>query len=288
MRGGEAGARAGASGEAGAGGAGAGGASPCTFEVTSSISPVISTVGIVEWSSDFAETETARIEFGLGVTYGMVAPVEPAELAERSHRTLLLGMKSSRVYHFRIVAESSSGACASEDFTLETGPLPSDLPAVSLVDHAPGTPVGGFLRRWFPFGWPRFHPRRRRRHRVVVRLRRNGPCVRMSHAGNHLWFSGVNVAGGECVDETRDDGRARRRRFFRRIRRAASRFYGAARRDDRVHPARRRARSRGRARAGRHAHDDFQRLERARRFDAKPCELDSLPCPTTTPTPSRT
>ena len=41
------------------------------------------------------------------ITYGMVAPVELAEACRALHRTLLLGMKASRVYHFRIVAESA-------------------------------------------------------------------------------------------------------------------------------------------------------------------------------------
>ena len=127
-------------------GAMAGGAGPatpdCAFTVRSEISPVIATVGIIEWNSGLEEIDSARIEFGVDSNYGMTAPVD---LAEPSYRTLLLGMKPSRTYHFRIVAQSSTAECTSDDFTLTTGPRPNGLPELSATDFHPERLAGGFL-----------------------------------------------------------------------------------------------------------------------------------------------
>lgn len=124
------------------GGAGGAGADDCTFSLSSELSPVIGTVGIVEWSSGLRDIREAAIEFGLDGGYGMLAPVD---LAEPNYRTLLLGMKPSRTYHFRVVARSSSSACASDDYTLTTGPLPSNLQQISVNTFYPERLAGGFL-----------------------------------------------------------------------------------------------------------------------------------------------
>jgi hypothetical protein len=74
----------------GSGNVGAEGA--CTLTVTSqSLSTVIPTVGIVEWTTDLPGLTEASIEFGLDENYGMTAPVD---LGEVNYRTLLLGMKA--------------------------------------------------------------------------------------------------------------------------------------------------------------------------------------------------
>src|SRR4051812_6684018 len=118
---------AGAAGTGGAGGStgsagttGAAGSVACTFTVSSAPSPRIPTVGIVTWSTTLAGVQSARIDFGLETSYGMTAPVD---LAQPSYRTLLLGMKSSRTYHYRITATNGSGSCQSPDYTIMTGPL---------------------------------------------------------------------------------------------------------------------------------------------------------------------
>src|SRR5690606_39854445 len=82
----------------------------CTFQVTSSVSPTIETVGIVEWSVDLPSVEMASIEFGPDTSYGMTAPVD---LAEPEYRTLLLGLKGDQEYHFRIRASGGGMACES-------------------------------------------------------------------------------------------------------------------------------------------------------------------------------
>ncbi len=136
---------------------GTGGAAPgaCTFTVTQSVSEVIPTVGIVEWSVDGA-VENAHIEFGLDMSYGLTAPVD---LEEPGYRTLLLGMKSSREYHFRIVASAGGSECTSEDYSLTTGPLPSDLELPVVTTTRAEQLSGGYLitGRWGTgFGGPSF------------------------------------------------------------------------------------------------------------------------------------
>src|SRR5688572_11174493 len=60
----------------------------CTVSTTADLSDEISTVGIVEFTSDLAGQTDAVIEFGLTTDYGLVAPVDFGG----SNRTLLLGM----------------------------------------------------------------------------------------------------------------------------------------------------------------------------------------------------
>jgi hypothetical protein len=117
-----AGAGLGAAGTPGSGaGAGAGATQPgdvaCTITPRVTMSPAISTVASVEFTTDLAGLSAARIEFGLDASYGMTAPVD---LAEPGYRTLLLGMKTSREYHFRIVANGKFLFFSSSKLILET------------------------------------------------------------------------------------------------------------------------------------------------------------------------
>ena len=77
------------------------------------------TVGIVTWSVASGTVSEAHIDFGLDTGYGMTAPVD---LAEAGYRTLLLGMKPSRTYHFKVAATVDGAAVSSGDYTIETGP----------------------------------------------------------------------------------------------------------------------------------------------------------------------
>jgi len=114
---------------AGAAGLGSGGSGqPPTvngalFTVTSMLASEMdakapTTVGIVTWSAMSLSVKSAIIEFGLDTTYGMQAPVD---LAQANYRTLLLGMKPAKTYHFRIVVSDGSTQTASDDYTLQTG-----------------------------------------------------------------------------------------------------------------------------------------------------------------------
>ncbi len=101
-------------------------------------SPAISTVGIVEWSTTVTPIADAFIEFGLDTHYGYRAPID---LNAVNYRTLLLGMKPSSVYHFRIVVNGCEGV----DHTIQTGPQPTALPSKTVTVDAPASAAGGFI-----------------------------------------------------------------------------------------------------------------------------------------------
>jgi hypothetical protein len=128
---------------------GSGGGSGCAITATHTMSSKIGTVGIVEWSTDLASIESANIQFGLDTSYGMTAPVD---LAEPNHRTLLLGMKTSKTYHYRVAVTAGGQVCTSQDYTLETGPPPNGIYQNPTIT-TPGTKeqlYGGYMitARW--------------------------------------------------------------------------------------------------------------------------------------------
>jgi hypothetical protein len=132
-------------GTGGATGGSAGTAAACTITIkTKSLSTVIPTVGIVEWSTDLAGLTEAAIEFGPDTQYGMRAPVD---LKETNYRTLILGMKAGgKTYHFRVVAKAGSSVCTGQDNTLPaTGEPPNALPQLTLTPAKATGLDGGFL-----------------------------------------------------------------------------------------------------------------------------------------------
>jgi hypothetical protein len=119
----------------------------CNFNVTSSLSDQITSVGLVDWSVDRPKLDSASIEFGLDTSYGLSAPVD---LTATNYHTLLLGMKYGHTYHFKVVATAGSEHCESADYTLQTGPLPNGLPSATVTTMAPDKAFGGFTitERW--------------------------------------------------------------------------------------------------------------------------------------------
>lgn len=135
------------------GGAGTGGASDeapiVSFTVEAKLASDIdpnapTTVGIVTWSVNLSAITEAHIDFGLDTTYGMSAPVE---LGQQPYRTLLLGMKPARTYHFVVSVEDGAKTSRSSDHTLRTGaPVPADVtatPGFHVVNAAAREP--GFI-----------------------------------------------------------------------------------------------------------------------------------------------
>ncbi len=126
------------SGRGGSGGrssAGAPSGAALKFEVNarraSDVQPTApGTVGIVTFSTNVANVAEARIDFGLDQSYGMTAPVD---LTSAAYRTLLLGMKPSRTYHFKITVSNGTREYESPDYTLETGPAPVVSPYAGLT-----------------------------------------------------------------------------------------------------------------------------------------------------------
>jgi len=136
---------AGSAGTATAGSGGGGAQVTCNFTIPpATTSAKIATVGIVEFSTDLAGLSSAQIEFGLDTQYGMVAPVD---MAAANHRTLLLGMKQRKTYHYRIVATGTAGKCQSMDQTIMTGSLPNGFPTIEVTTKTQNKAdlYGGFL-----------------------------------------------------------------------------------------------------------------------------------------------
>jgi hypothetical protein len=127
------------------GGTGTGGTTAaCTITPTAMTSSKIPTVGIVTFTTTLASPTSASIKFGLDTSYGMTAPVD---LTQASYRTLLLGMKASKTYHYQITVTNSSGTCSSADQMIATGALPNGtaLPKLTPTTNNKAALWGGFL-----------------------------------------------------------------------------------------------------------------------------------------------
>jgi hypothetical protein len=146
---------AGGKGGSGTGGSGSGGiatggatgtggtTAACSITPTASTSTKIPTVGIVTFTTTASSPTEAHINFGLDTTYGMTAPVS---LTAASYRTLLLGMKASKTYHYQISVTTSSGTCTSGDNMIATGALPNGgLPQLTVTTSNKAALYGGFL-----------------------------------------------------------------------------------------------------------------------------------------------
>jgi hypothetical protein len=130
---------------------GPGASGACSFAISESISEVIPTVGIVEWTVDMP-IDGAEIEFGLDTSYGLTVPVDLEDTNDDgAYRSLILGMKHSNSYNFRIVASSAGEQCTSENRTLDTGSLPNNtLAEPTVTTPLPDQLSGGYLisGRW--------------------------------------------------------------------------------------------------------------------------------------------
>jgi len=177
------------------GSTGAGGTiASCTFTQSSTLSSKIPTVGIVTWSTTLANATRASIKFGLDTSYGMTAPVDSVT---SSNRTLLLGMKPSKTYHYQITANSSSGSCISSDYTIATGARPNaGLPTLTITTANKAALWGGFLVIGLANGAPT--------NQSII-LDADGDFVwwysdgsdgcgtRMSYDGTYMWINNANV-----------------------------------------------------------------------------------------------
>jgi hypothetical protein len=131
----------GTAGTTGSGGVtGGGGMTSCTITATSTMG-TIPTVGIVTFTTSATSPTAAEIRFGLASTGPtMTAPVD---LTKAMYRTLLLGMKGSSSYVYRIVVTSSAGTCTSQDYTFMTGAVPSSVPKPTVtISNAAGHAKG--------------------------------------------------------------------------------------------------------------------------------------------------
>ena len=108
---------------------GSGGSTSCTITATSSFSTAIPTVATVTWTTTLSNPTKAEIDFG--PASGGTTMAAPVDLTQASYRTLLLGMKPSTSYAYKIVATNASGSCTSSSYTIMTGALPSSTPKIT-------------------------------------------------------------------------------------------------------------------------------------------------------------
>lgn len=92
---------------------------------------------------DPAGRETSyQFEYGLGTTYGAVAPLEPivagAGTAFVAASTELKGLEGSSTYHYRIVASNANGTIRGADRTFTTAPIQA-VEAERAIDLSPSS-----------------------------------------------------------------------------------------------------------------------------------------------------
>ena len=102
-------------------------AGTCNIAASGEISSKINTVGIVTFTSDVAVT-SAKIEFknmAGGDTF-----TAPVDLEAEGYRTLLLGMKPSSTYTYKVIVNDN---CSSAEGSLTTGNVPpgTSIPRVT-------------------------------------------------------------------------------------------------------------------------------------------------------------
>ena len=120
-----------------------GGSTSCTFTVQSTQSTAIPTVFTVAWSTTQSGLTGAEIDFGpASVGPSMVAPVDLTQT--NGYKTLLLGMKPSTSYMYRVVAKSAAGTCTSQDYTIMTGAL-ANAPTPTVTISAASSHDKGFI-----------------------------------------------------------------------------------------------------------------------------------------------
>jgi hypothetical protein len=188
------------------------------FTLRTTVSDTIGTVGIVQWSTSVPVT-TAWIDFGRDPSdYEFRAPVnEPSS----NNRTLLLGMKASTTYSFRIVAEYQEDTCASDVQEIATGPLRNGLTRIELNTPRPEEAYGGFTVacQLTPVGPDSATPRS---SDLAFIFDADGDIVwwyrgaaaqgcaraRMSYDGEYLWMGNANVGAraGGILARVRMDG----------------------------------------------------------------------------------
>ncbi len=203
-----------------AGGSGSGGAYPsdasvstsCTFTQTGSASSKIPTVGIVTWSTTLSSPKSAKIDFGLTTSYGFTAPVD---LTQKDYRTLLLGMKQNKTYHYRITATGTGGDCSSPDYTITTGQFPNGvLPQITVSTKNASALYGGFLiiGQYVSMGGggggsPAYILDADSEFVWAYQVSSDATGVRMDYAGTHIWINNANVPdGGASVHRVTTDG----------------------------------------------------------------------------------
>jgi hypothetical protein len=108
-------------------------ATACVVAPAATMSSAVPTVATVTFTTTLVDLESAEIEFGPAA--GGARMVAPVDLARQGYATVLLGMKPSASYVYRVKVSSSTGSCVSDDQTVVTGAFErSPEPTVTILD----------------------------------------------------------------------------------------------------------------------------------------------------------
>jgi hypothetical protein len=157
----------------------------------------------VTWSTTLSGVTEAHIDFGLTTSYGMTAPVD---LTQASYRTLLLGMKASKTYHYRIEASGGSSTCTSGDYTIATGPQPNGMVKPMVTTKNKSALYGGFLitgqfiMNVGSSGAPAYILDTDGDFVWWYNDGNDATGVRMSYDGKYMWINNANVVFGNTPD----------------------------------------------------------------------------------------
>lgn len=186
-------------GKPGAGGANGAAVPPCAdlaFDLDVHLSEAIASVANVDWSVS-EPVESARIVFGRDpLAFEYQAPVP--DPSPKVNRTLLLGMKPSTEYWYRVVVDRPAGTCAGPLGRLETGPITNGIPRPTVTTYGPERAFGGFtLLCTLGIGqdsWTLILDRDGDRVWWYPTAGRSD-CSRalMSFDGSHFWMANANV-----------------------------------------------------------------------------------------------
>jgi len=196
------GGRGGGAAGAGAGGTGGSATGTATFTVQVQLASAMNamapgTIGIVTWTVNVSSLTEAHIDFGLDTTYGMTAPVD---LTLTDHRTLLLGMKPAKTYHFRVVARDASATYTSNDYTVMTGPATTTVSISKFQIMNATANKRGFIITSYWSGTGLTVPFILDADGEIVWWGRGGPSggiarARMSHDGKNMWITSASNTG---------------------------------------------------------------------------------------------
>ncbi len=199
---GRGGSSAGGAAGSGAGGTGGGAMGTATFTVQVQLASAMNasapgTIGIVTWTVNVSSLTEAHIDFGLDTSYGMTAPVD---LALTDHRTLLLGMKPAKTYHFRVVARDASATYMSNDYTVMTGPATTTVSISKFQVMNATANKRGFIITSYWSGTGLTVPFILDADGEIVWWGRGGPSggigrARMSLDGKNMWMTSASNTG---------------------------------------------------------------------------------------------
>jgi hypothetical protein len=155
------------------------------------------TIGIVTWTVNVSALTEAHIDFGLDTSYGMTAPVD---LALADHRTLLLGMKPAKTYHFRVVARDAAATYMSNDTTVMTGPATTTVSISRFQIMNATANKRGFIMTSYWSGTGSAVPFILDADGEIVWWGRSGPAggiarARMSADAKNMWMTSASNTG---------------------------------------------------------------------------------------------